>query len=202
MNRASGGRRTDRSVAGLPPTLPAVTTESPDSGSLDFWSFVDYAIARTAREVPDLDPLAMRMVLTLHRAANMIVYDIESSVHRPRGWSWPGFRVLFVIWLAGPLEAKKVAELSGMSRAAVSALVNTLERDGLVVKNRDPKDGRALRLGLTTAGRDAISEAFAAHNVREQQWAGALSEEERRTLIHLLEKVTENSGRFQAKVRS
>lgn len=52
------------------------------------------------------------MVLTLHRAANMLVYDLESAVHRPCGWSWPGFRALFAIWLSGPVEVKKVAELS------------------------------------------------------------------------------------------
>ena len=59
-------------------------------GDLGFWSFVDYAVDRTAERMPGIDPLAMRMVMTLHRAASMIVYDIESSVHRPRGWSWPG----------------------------------------------------------------------------------------------------------------
>lgn len=173
-----------------------------DSDQLDFWSFVDHAIARTARELPGIDPLAMRLVLTLHRAANMLVYDLESTVHRPRGWSWPGFRVLFVIWLTGPLEAKQVAELSGMSRAAVSALVATLGRDGLVVKERSPLDGRAVHLSLTEQGHEAITRAFRAHNAREQEWAGTLSEDERETLIALLQKMTANSVRFGVRHRS
>lgn len=179
-----------------------MATDQPDSDDLHFWSFIDYAISATAKEIPSVDPLAMRAVLTLHRAAGMIAYDLESTVHRPRGWSWPGFRVLFVIWLAGPLEAKKVAELSGMSRAAVSALVSTLERDGLVTKDRDPRDGRALQLRLTPAGQDAITDAFQAHNARERQWTGALSEDEQRTLIHLLQKVTAGSRTIEAKQRS
>ena len=54
----------------------------------------------------------MRLVLTLHRVTTALVYDLESTVHRPRGWSWSGFRVLFVLWLGGPLVAKRVAELS------------------------------------------------------------------------------------------
>ncbi|MBL1102008.1 MarR family transcriptional regulator [Streptomyces sp. 205] len=144
----------------------------------------------------------MRMVLSLHRAANMLVYDLESTVHRPRGWSWPGFRVLFAIWLTAPLEARKVAELSGMSRAAVSALVNTLERDGLVRKERAPYDGRAILLGLTPKGHQAITEAFRAHNAREQDWAGALSKDEQRTLICLLEKISAHSADIEAKQRS
>src|SRR3954471_7644254 len=98
---------------------------------LDYLSFVDYAIGKTKAELPDTDPVAMRLGLTLHRLAGALVYDWESTVHRPRGLSWGGFRVLFVLWLAGPLESRHAARLAGMSRAAVSALVKTLERDGL-----------------------------------------------------------------------
>ncbi|MFJ8113918.1 MarR family winged helix-turn-helix transcriptional regulator [Streptomyces sp. NPDC096132] len=178
-----------------------MTQEQPDAEHLHFWSFIDHAVERAGRELPGVDPLAMRMVLTLHRAANMLVYDLESTVHRPRGWSWPGFRVLFAIWLAGPAEAKKVAELSGMSRAAVSALVATLEKDGLVSKERAPYDGRAVQLRLTDAGREAITSAFRAHNEREQEWAGSLSEDELHTLIDLLAKLTTQSAHFDARHR-
>lgn len=176
--------------------------DQPDNEQLHFWSFIDHAISQTTRDLPDLDPLAMRLVLTLHRAANMLVYDLESTVHRPRGWSWAGFRVLFAVWLTGTVEAKKVAELSGMSRAAVSALVATLERDGLLSKERAPHDKRAVHLTLTAQGREAISEAFREHNAREQEWAGSLSREEQVTLIALLEKLTAHSVHFEARHRA
>ncbi|MFF3372164.1 MarR family winged helix-turn-helix transcriptional regulator [Streptomyces sp. NPDC002680] len=176
--------------------------DPPDNDQLHFWSFIDHAIERTARELPDVDPLAMRMVLTLHRAANMVVYDLESSVHRPRGWSWPGFRVLFVVWLTGPVEAKKVAELSGMSRAAVSSLVATLEKDGLISKERAPHDKRAVHLTLTEKGLAAVTGAFREHNAREQAWAGSLSPDEQSTLIGLLEKLTAQSVHFDARHRA
>lgn len=170
--------------------------------SRHFWSFIGHAVDRVGRELPGVGPLAMRLVLTLHRAANMLVYDLESTVHRPRGWSWPGFRVLFAIWLSGPVEAKKVAELSGMSRAAVSALVNTLERDGLVSKERASYDGRAVQLGLTDAGREAVTTAFRSHDQREREWAGSLSEEEQLTLIGLVGKLTAHSAHFDARHRA
>src|SRR5574340_530977 len=95
-----------------------------NSQDLDFLSFVDFAVRRTTGELPEVDPVSMRLGLALHRVTSAFVYDLEAAVHRPHGWSWPGFRVLFVLWLAGPSEAKTVAKLSGMSRAAVSALVN------------------------------------------------------------------------------
>jgi DNA-binding MarR family transcriptional regulator len=168
---------------------------------LDYLSFVDHAVRAASRELPEVDPAAMRLVLTLHRVTSALVYDIEASVHRPRGWTWPGFRVLFVLWLAGPAEAKRVAELSGMSRAAVSALVNTLERDGLVTRRQAEHDRRAVRISLTPAGHDAITSAFRAHNEREQAWAGVLAEPERATLVALLEKLLVGAADVAARRR-
>ena len=175
--------------------------QPPDSEHLHFWSFIDYAIEQVGERLPGVDPLAMRLVLSLHRAANMVVYDMESSVHRPRGWSWPGFRVLFCVWLTSPVEAKTVAELTGMSRAAVSALVNTLEKDGLISRKRAEYDLRAVELSLTDAGVEAITSAFRAHNEREREWADSLSEQEQHTLIELLNKLTAHSVSFDARRR-
>lgn len=177
------------------PAEPATTDD------LDYLSFVDYAIAKTTAELPGVDPAAMRLGLTLHRLTSALVYDWESTVHRPRGWSWGGFRVLFVLWLAGPLEAKRVALLSGMSRAAVSALVNTLERDGLVSRGPSGHDRRSVLLALTDAGREAIISAYEAHNERERAWAGALSKPEQTILIGLLEKLTTSPAATEAKRR-
>jgi DNA-binding MarR family transcriptional regulator len=168
---------------------------------LDYLGFIEYAIDHTGRELPEIDSNAMRLVLTLHRVTSALVYDLESSVHRPRGFSWAGFRVLFVLWLAGPMEAKRVAELSGMSRAAVSALVNTLERAGLASRRRADHDGRAIALALTPAGHDAITEAFRAHNQREQAWAATLTETEQATLVGLLEKLMAGASTATAKRR-
>jgi DNA-binding MarR family transcriptional regulator len=168
---------------------------------LTFWSFVDYAVAKAAQDLPSVNAEAMRLVLTLHRATGMVVYDLESTVHRPSGWTWPGFRVLFVLWIAGPMDAKAAAELTGMSRAAVSALVNTLEKKGLVSRSRAEHDGRSVTIGLTAQGTEAITRGFATHNTRESAWASALSPEERQTLIHLLAKLMEGSAAAEAKRR-
>jgi DNA-binding MarR family transcriptional regulator len=161
---------------------------------LDFWSFVDAAVERVGDRLPQIDPEAMRLILTLYRVTNMVVYDLESVVHRPRGWSYPGFRLLFTLWVAGPMEAKRAAELSGMSRQAVSALVGTLSRDGLVSKTPDVDDRRAVRLSLTEAGEEAIGSAFATHNERERLWADPLTGEERATLVRLLGKLGAREG--------
>ncbi|WP_219414512.1 MarR family winged helix-turn-helix transcriptional regulator [Pseudonocardia nigra] len=173
----------------------------PDDEDLSYWSFVDVAMDRTVRALPGVDAAAMRLVLSLHRAATSLAYDLESAVHRPRGWSWPGFRVLFVLFLTGPIEAKRVAQLSGMSRAAVSALVNTLVRDGLVSRRPAEHDRRAVLLALTDEGERQFTDAFAAHNRREQSWAAALDPAELATLTALLEKLMASPAALAANRR-
>lgn len=178
-----------------------MSAEPAESRDLEYLTFVDYAVAKTTAELPEVDPVSMRLGLTLHRLSSALVYDWESTVHRPRGWSWGGFRVLFVLWLAGPLEAKRVAQLSGMSRAAVSALVRTLERDGLTSRHQAEHDRRAVVLDLTEAGHRAIVDAYAAHNARERAWTSSLTEREQTVLIGLLEKLTTSPAATEAKRR-
>jgi len=72
----------------------------------------------------------------------------------------------------------------------VSALVKTLERDGLVTRTQVPRDRRAVRLALTEPGHAAVTDAYQAHNAREQEWAASLTPSEQTVLIGLLEKLT------------
>jgi DNA-binding MarR family transcriptional regulator len=171
------------------------------SEDLDFLSFVDHAVRRVAEEVPAADVESMHAILLLHRASDVVVYDLESTVHRPAGWSFAGFRLMFVLWLAGEMPSGRLARLTGSSRAATSALVKTLESEGLVRRRGDDADRRAVVLGLSGAGRDRLLGTFARHNVRESGWVGRLDDDERRTLIRLLGKLVEGAGAPEVRSR-
>lgn len=173
-----------------------------DAAELDFWSFVELANRRLATEFGFRHQLATEVLLTLNRAANIVTYDLEATVHRPRGRSWSGFRLLFVTWLAGPLEAKKAAELTGMSRAAVSNLAKTLVADGLLNRTPADHDGRSVLLSLTTAGEAEMIETFRAQNEREHEWTSALTEVEQRLLVMLLDKLITHRDQFDVRGRN
>jgi DNA-binding MarR family transcriptional regulator len=156
---------------------------------VDFLSFVDFAVRRAAERQSDIDGAAQRMILLLNRVSNVVTYDLESAVHRPHGWTWSAFRLLNVLWLAGPTEGKRIAEMSGMSRAAISSLANTLEKQGMIAREPAPHDGRAVMLRLTAQGEAALAEAYREHNARERQWADALTPDEQQVFIALLGKL-------------
>lgn len=151
-----------------------------------FLTFTDVALARTGDRLPGTDREAMALVLNLHRIAGSLVYDLESTVHRPAGWSWSAFRLLFTLWVAGGQEAGRAAELCGMSRAAVSSLANTLAAGELVRRTPAAGDRRTVHLSLTDAGTDRLVAAFGTHNRRESEWAALLGADDLAALNSLL----------------
>jgi DNA-binding MarR family transcriptional regulator len=154
-------------------------------------AFVDRAVDDTADRLQGVDREAMQLVLLLHRVTNAVVYDLESTVHRPAGWSWSAFRAAFTLWISGPLEPSRLAEQSGMSRQAVSALAKTLEAEGFVQRRTAEHDARSVLLSLTPLGAERLEQLFVHHNQREAEWAGVLDPDERRTLSHLLAKLAD-----------
>ncbi len=146
---------------------------------------LELAQERVRGVVPDADLSALAVFFTLVRASERVTHELE-IVQRPMGWTWPGFRVLFWIWLLGPLEPRAIATLASASRASVSSALNTLERNGFVVRARSSNDRRLVTVGLTELGADRISAAFVATNRREHELASVFDASERRTLTDLL----------------
>jgi DNA-binding MarR family transcriptional regulator len=154
-------------------------------------AFVDRAVLDAPDRLDGIDRQAMQLILMLHRVTNVVVYDLESQVHRPAGWSWSAFRALFTLWISGPLEPSRLAETSGMSRQAVSSLVKTLAADGLIERTAADHDARSVVLSLTDTGARRLEAAFREHNGREADWAAALEPDERETMIRLLTKLAD-----------
>ncbi|MEM1334285.1 MAG: MarR family transcriptional regulator [Actinomycetota bacterium] len=124
------------------------------------------ATAAAAAGTPvDLDTFAA--TFALFRVSARVVADLESRVHRPAGLSSAGFRVLFTVWVFESLEPRQIARFSGVSTAAVSGVVSTLERRGLVRKQRRTDDRRRLDVRLTPAGRALVAEVYTNQNERE-----------------------------------
>lgn len=132
----------------------------------------------------------------LFRSSTRLINDLESTVHRPRGLSMAGFRILFSLWVAGELQPRQLAALSGVSRAAVSGVLSTLSSAGLVDKTKDEADGRRYVIALTEAGRALVEENYVAQNQRERELFAPLSDEETIELGRLLRKLASRPGGY------
>ncbi len=138
---------------------------------------------------PDYDESAMALCFNLIRIGNRVAKDLEISVHRPRGISFAGFRLLFAVRSVGAVNPNDLARLSSVSTASMSSLLNTMETNGLVSREPDPTDGRKALVRLTPAGDDLVADLIQQNSLRESAWAAGLTPTEGHILAELLRKL-------------
>jgi DNA-binding MarR family transcriptional regulator len=71
--------------------------------------------------------------------------------------SLAGLGVLRVLMSCDGMKASEVADRAWSTPGTLTAVVNTLVRDGFVERRPDPDDRRVVRLYVTDAGRQAIT---------------------------------------------
>ncbi len=125
----------------------------------------------------------------LFRVSSRLLHDMEVEVHRPLGLSIAGFRVLFTVWVFGELEPRQIAAFSGVTRAAVSGVLNTLERSELIDRSRDQADRRLVTVRLTPSGSDLVKTAYRDQNQREAVHFDALSADELQAFSKIMRKL-------------
>ena len=96
---------------------------------------------------------------------------------------WVLMRVLF----DGAAAPSRVAETMGFTRGAVTKLADRLIARDLVVREADPRDGRARTLALTAKGRRLTPKLAALADRNDAECFGHLSDGDRRFLRQILE---------------
>lgn len=109
---------------------------------------------------------------------------------RPLGASVARLRALRILAREGePLRMRDLSEMLGVAARTTTAIVDGLERDGLVERVRHPEDRRAFLLTLTESGRRHHTEAEAEDARALAVATGPLSSVEREQLRALLAKM-------------
>jgi len=140
--------------------------------------FQQQAAAKVEGLGDDLDLDTFAAAFNLFRVSTKLIQDLDTNVHRKLGLSIAGFRVMFTVWVFDTLEPREIAKLSGVTRAAISGVLNTLERNSLIRRTREQTDKRLISVRLTAMGEELIQTAYRAQNKREQQQFASLTRAE------------------------
>ncbi|MEU6106216.1 MarR family winged helix-turn-helix transcriptional regulator [Streptomyces flaveolus] len=144
-----------------------------------------------ARERPELDTSPLEVLARLHRTFLRYNTELAAGIER-HGLAVAGFDVLTALRRAGKpyrLTAGQLADSGLISSAGVTLRIDRLEKDGLIVRERDAGDRRVVYSRLTDAGLAKVDEVFAEHLDNERRMLGGLSPAERRQLARLLSKL-------------
>ncbi|MBA3428808.1 MAG: MarR family transcriptional regulator [Actinobacteria bacterium] len=115
-----------------------------------------------------------------------------STALRPLDLTHVQFVLLAVLWwfttsLGERPSQRALAEQAGTDPMMTSQVVRTLERKGLLVRQRDPADSRALQLELTRTGKALAEKAIAVVEAVDQEFFAATADrDELRRALHVL----------------
>lgn len=82
-----------------------------------------------------------------------------------------------------------IARDRSVSPASASSLIDSLEEDGLVIRENDPMDGRRILVGLTKKGRDCYNEMRVMSYEILTELVANLTDQEAATLAALINKL-------------
>jgi DNA-binding MarR family transcriptional regulator len=145
--------------------------------------------AELASRHPGADRLATVCVVDLIRTAGLLV-AARNSRFRRFGLTGSTFTVLLILDAApGPLAPHELGERLLVTRGTVTGLLDTLQKLGLVNRVPHPVDRRMLLIELTDAGRDLLGKVAGVHFPAQTGMVSGLSDDEKRTLVRLLDKL-------------
>ena len=99
------------------------------------------------------------------------------------------FAVLEALYHIGPMTAGEVSQKILKSGGNLTLVIDNLERDGLVRRERDGKDRRVIHVHLTEAGKRKVEAVFPGHVAALVDEFKVLSAGEQKTLGELCRKL-------------
>lgn len=108
--------------------------------------------------VPSAREVLRSLVLLGHRFPEFLDTKLGKL-----GLTLTGYRVLQEVDEVGPASMVHLSGTTGVTKAAITAVVDELEGKLLVRRVRDSEDRRVVKVWLTPAGRERITEARLVH---------------------------------------
>ncbi|WP_249011041.1 MarR family winged helix-turn-helix transcriptional regulator [Conexibacter sp. DBS9H8] len=104
------------------------------------------------------------------------------------------YRSLVILASRGPQSVATLAEAVGVTAPTASRLSDRLVQKGLIDRRAAPHDRRAVRLGLTPAGRDLVDAVTERRRGEIAALLEAVPPQGREPLVHALRQLTEAAG--------
>lgn len=149
----------------------------------------EYLLERS-RRYPELDPSAMEAFLHLVRTGSEVLEAFGGVLAR-HDISKGRFIVLILLNHDPdkPANPAELADRANVTRATMTGLIDTLERDGFVRRENAPGDRRMMLVRLTAHGRLFLEGLLPDYFRRIAALMSRLTESERKTLVALMGKI-------------
>ena len=141
-----------------------------------------------------LKELSISVWVRILRVYTFISTEIRKKVSR-KGLTLPQLYVLTTLGLQGDMPLGKLGRELLVTKGNITPIVDHLERDGFVIRDRDQTDRRKTWVRLTLKGKRLFGEIVSAYEKEFVPLMSRLSQEELKQLSQLLKKITEGIPR-------
>jgi DNA-binding MarR family transcriptional regulator len=147
-------------------------------------------LLEAAKAQPDFDSSACDLFLTALRTGETIS-AVEAAFLAEHDITPGRFAVMLLLGVDQGITRKpsELAEMIGVTRATMTGLLDTLERDKFVGRAIDPNDRRSMRVESTPACRELLKKILPGYFRLVAAVPATLSEEEREEFIRLSRKL-------------
>lgn len=131
---------------------------------------------------------ALKLYIKMMRAAN----TVTEKMHRhltDKKLTISQFGVLEALYHLGPLTQKTIGEKLLKTSGNITMVIDNLEKQKLVIRERGREDRRCFNVALTSEGRELIHNLFPLHANTACRVFSVLTQEEQETLGALLKKI-------------
>ena len=131
-------------------------------------------------------------VVTALVRSSFLVNAVYAESGREHGLT-PQQGQLLCVLMSQPYGMSELGAMLGLAKSSLTGLVDRTERNGLVRREPDPRDMRAVRVALTAQGSKLAAEFYAETCRRIEKLPAGLSAAERDTLAVLLGRVVSDN---------
>lgn len=144
--------------------------------------------APAPRDWPAERERALRLWITLARCYATYARAVAGKVQE-YGLTTPQFGILEALYHLGPLSLGEIAVKMLVTGGNVTYVMDRLEEQGLVYRDRSPDDRRVIQAKLTAEGHALMARVFPGHGEYIEELSGHLSGEEQESLRALMKKL-------------
>ena len=134
------------------------------------------------------EEVALRLWIALARCYSTFSKAVAGKVAE-YGLTTPQFGILEALYHLGPMSLGELADKLLVTGGNVTYVMDRLEEQGLVYRERSPEDRRVVEAKLTDEGRDLIRGCFPGHASFVESLASHLEPDEQEELRDLLKKL-------------
>ena len=134
-------------------------------------------------------------------------YGVQLTLFRNAMSEWVGLNVtdmecLRILFLKGVATPSELARHTGLTSGATTAMLDRLERAGMIERRPNPDDRRGFLIAPAKAGTETAASWFESARKAQAKLISSYSEEELETIADAFERITEIWKRERDKLQS